>query len=143
MQAQQLIEFLGNHTLLAVAFVGISIGLAWTFIAGRAQAGYSVSPTDVIRLVGHEDAVVLDIRGEGEFASGHIVNAINLPESGLKAASARLEKYRSRPLIVVCGNGQRSAVVSADLRKQGFERALSLQGGLNAWKTAGLPLAKK
>ena len=143
MQAQQLIEFLGNHPLLALAFVGISAGLAWTFVAGRGAAGSSLSPMDAIRLIGHEDAVVVDLRGEGEFAGGHVVNSVNVPESALKGSTARLDKYRSRPLVLVCATGQRAAALGASLRKQGFEKAMVLQGGLNAWQSAGLPLAKK
>lgn len=143
MQAQQLVEFLGNNPLLAFAFVGICAGLAWTFIVGRAQSGKSVTPMEAIRLTGREDAVVVDVRGEADFAGGHVVNAVNVPESALKDSTTRIDKYRSRSLIVVCQSGQRGAAVSANLRKQGFEKAVALQGGLGAWQTAGLPLAKK
>ena len=143
MRSEQLIEFLGNHPALTLAFVAICAGIAWTFIAGRTAAGKSVSPMDAVRLTSREDAVVLDVRGESEFAAGHIVNAVNVSESTLKDSTARIDKYRDRTLVVACKTGQRAGAVSAALRKQGFEKALALQGGIAAWQSAGLPLSKK
>lgn len=143
MQAQQLIEFLGNHPALALAFVAICAGIAWTFIVGRTSAGKSVTPMEAVGLTGREDAVVVDVRGEGEFSGGHIVNALNVPETALKDSTARLDKLRERTLIVVCKNGQRAGAVADSLRKQGFQKALALQGGIAAWQNAGYPLTRK
>lgn len=143
MTSQQLIEFLGNHPELAFAFAAICGGIAWTFIAGRAAAGKSVTPMEAVRLTGREDAVVVDVRGEAEFASGHIVDAMNVPESALKESTARVDKYRERPIVLVCKTGQRAGTVTQSLRKQGFEKAVALAGGITAWQNAGLPLTKK
>ena len=59
MQPQQLIEFLGNHPALTLALVAILAGIAWTFIAGRAASGRSVSPVEAVQLTSREDAVVV------------------------------------------------------------------------------------
>ena len=143
MQAQQLLEFLGNHPLMTAALVGIAGALAWTFISGRMQSGNSVTPLEAIRLVSHEDAVVVDVRGDGEYDAGHIVESMCIAESAIKDSPGELQKYKSRPVIVVCKTGQRSAGVSASLRQQGFEKAVTLNGGIAAWQSAGLPLTRK
>jgi rhodanese-related sulfurtransferase len=43
-------------------------------------------------------------------------------------------------VIAICRSGHRSAAACGRLRKAGFERVFNLQGGVNAWKNAGLPM---
>ncbi|MEO8411623.1 MAG: rhodanese-like domain-containing protein [Propionivibrio sp.] len=45
-------------------------------------------------------------------------------------------------MVVVCQNGARSATACKQLEKLGFTRAQNLDGGINAWRTAGFPLKK-
>jgi len=56
--------------------------------------------------------------------------------------SPELVKRKDKPLIVYDDGGERSAKAAAALRKLGFERVVSLTGGLGAWKQAGLPVEK-
>lgn len=143
MQFEQLIEFLTNHPGLSLAFLALSGGIVWTFVAARAQAGISLAPLDAVRTISGEDALVVDVRGESEFASGHIVNSMNVPESVLKDSPAKLDKHRDKTIVTVCKSGQKSTAVAASLRKQGFDKVYNLRGGLVAWENAGLPLTKK
>ena len=139
----QAVEFFRNHPLLIMAFIGIVMGLVWTFVAGRAQGVARLAPSDVTRLINSEDAVVIDVRSDGEFRQGHIINAINVPESQIASADSTLAKHRGDPVITVCRTGQLSARAGAALKRAGFERVHTLAGGLLAWESASLPLSKK
>ena len=137
----QFLEFFGNHIALFVALFAIAGMLAWT-ILGSAGA-MKVSPAAATQLINDEDAIVVDVRGDGEFRDGHIVNAINIPVSALSEQLDKLEKHRHKPIISSCRTGQQAATACSLLRKNGFEKAYALGGGILAWRDANLPLTKK
>jgi len=138
------VAFFQNHPVLVLAFVGLAGALAYTFVAGAGARGVArVGPTEATRLINQEDAVVVDVRGDGEFHQGHIINAVHLPLQQLAEQLGRLERHRQRPLITVCRTGQQSLRAAAILRKHGFERIYHLRGGIVAWEGANLPLTRK
>ena len=139
----QYIEFFQNHPLLVMAFIGLFVGLMWTLVAGRSQGLRRVGAMEATRLINSDDALVVDVRSDAEFRQGHIINAINVPEKQLDGHAEKLDKHRTRPLIMVCRTGQSAARVGAALRKRGFESIYTLDGGLTSWQAASLPLAKK
>ena len=139
----QFAEFFKNHTLLVMAFIGLTGGIVWTFIAGRTPGVARLGPADLTRLVNQEDAIVIDVRPDAEFRQGHIVGSINVPQKQLESDLGRLQKYKNKPVVAVCKMGQDSAKAGAQLKKQGFEQVHTLQGGLMAWQQAALPLAKE
>ena len=71
-----------------------------------------------------------------------MLNSRHLAIGELEARSSELEKYKAKPVIVICESGSRSDKAAATLRKQGFGQVFSLSGGIGAWKQAGLPLEK-
>lgn len=137
---EQYAAFLLDNVVLAMLFVGLLGALVWTSIS-TTGAG-QLSPADAVRLISREDAVVIDIRPDGEFRNGHIVNAIHIPFDQIDSRLGRLGKYRSKPVIAACRTGQQSASVAKRLRSEGFERVHRLQGGVLAWQNADLPLTK-
>jgi rhodanese-related sulfurtransferase len=138
---EQMIEFLLNHPYLTLAFVGIMGALVWTQLQAGSRAT-RLSPMDATRLISHEDAVVLDVRGDGAYRAGHILNAVHVPIDPLSTQAKMLAKYRGRPIIATCRTGQRSAEALKTLRGLGFERLYTLSGGIAAWEGANLPLSK-
>ena len=86
-----------------------------------------------------DDAVVLDVREPGEWARGHVPNAVHLPMGEVSDQLANLPKLDG-PLPVVCRSGGRSAKVVEFLRVQGVD-AVNVTGGTQAWAAAGKPLA--
>ena len=143
MQVDRLPEFLSNHPLLGMGLLAILGGIAWTFLQGSARGVRKLSPSDVTRLINHEDAIVLDVRSDGEFRQGHIVNALNIPDTQLADRIDKLNKYRERPIIATCRTGQVSAKAGGKLAAHGFEKVYSLSGGILAWESASLPLTRK
>lgn len=87
-------------------------------------------------------AVVLDVRGAGEFEAGHVPGAMNVPMDQLSEAAkdGKLDMLRSAPFAVVCASGQRSAQACVRLSKVlGFAAPVNVQGGMVAWTQAGYP----
>ena len=84
--------------------------------------------------------VVLDVRTAGEFASGHIENAINIDveSSDFDAQIAKLDKKVE--YAVYCHSGRRSGIATEKMAKSGFEKVTNLNGGIQAWQAAGFPL---
>ena len=139
---EQLLEFAGNHPLLVGAFFAVLTALAWNLLSDPGGKN-AVDPMAATALINHENAVVLDVRSMAEFKDGHIVNAVNIPLNGLGNNLKQLEKHRDKPIIAVCRSGSRSGAACRPLRKQGFEQAKNLRGGMMAWESANLPVNRK
>ena len=135
----QLFEFVGNHPIL----VGIFAVLLTLFIRNETQrGGRGVSPQELVNLVNREGAVVLDVRDSKEFAAGHIVDAVNVPHTSLESRLAELEKYKEKPVTIVCKMGQHAGTAGAMLRKAGFGSVSRLSGGMTEWRNQNLPVVK-
>ena len=143
MTIEQLAEFAGNHPGLFIA-LGVVLGLlVWNLLASQISGIKSLLPQEAIFLVNREDAIILDVREENEYAQGHILNSVHIPLSTLSSKTGRIEKYRSRPIIASCMSGNRSGQACNLLKKNGFEKMHNLKGGIIAWQNASLPLTKK
>ena len=136
----QILEFVGNHPLLFVAF-GATLGmLVWTEWTRVRSAATALSPYAATQLVNGGDALFVDVREEKEYKAGHLLNAKNFPVSKLDERMHEIEKLKGRDLVVYCDNGMRTSRATAKLRKQGFEKLHTLAGGLTAWEKASLPV---
>jgi rhodanese-related sulfurtransferase len=74
---------------------------------------------------------IVDVREPWEADICSLPDALSLPLMSLPARLAEIA--RDRPVVVVCHHGVRSGQVVAWLRGQGFEKAVNLQGGIDAW----------
>jgi len=83
--------------------------------------------------------IVVDVRELEEYEQGHVPGAINLPQADL--ASRLDELPRDCPLVLICRSGARSLRAAQFLRQVGFEQVANVQGGTEAWRVAGKPLA--
>jgi len=140
---EQFIEFIGNNGVLAGVFLLLLVFLAHDILGAYFSGIKSIGPAVATGLINHESAVVLDVRENAEFSSGHILNAIHIPFSSIQTQLKKLEKFREKPIIVSCRSGSRSNSVCKQLRKEGFEHLYNLQGGVLAWESSNLPLTKK
>lgn len=139
---EQVLPFITKHWFLVALFL---IAFIWLIIeeTRRKGGGVRLTPQLTTQLINKEKAVVLDIRDVNAFGSGHITGAINIPLPTLDNSVKQLEKYKERPLVVVCATGQKASVVMNKLRKQGYTKIYILAGGIAAWKNANLPLVTK
>jgi rhodanese-related sulfurtransferase len=139
----QVFEFMGNHPILfALLFVIIGF-LIWDTLGTQILGIHSIRPYQAISMVNHQEAVILDVREEHELAHGRILNAVHVPLTLLvKNQVHSLERYRDKPIIVSCAQGNRSVRSCMILKKNGFTKIHNLKGGIVAWEEANLPLTK-
>ncbi|MBM3260181.1 MAG: rhodanese-like domain-containing protein [Candidatus Sericytochromatia bacterium] len=90
--------------------------------------------------VQHPEAVLVDVREPAEFAEGHVEGAVLAPLGTLGAWAAQHPK--DRPVVLVCKSGRRATKAAEQLGAAGFKALVHLEGGMEAWKAAGLPVAR-
>jgi len=84
--------------------------------------------------------VVVDTRSEFEFGRGHIPGAINAPVRKILLNRATLPQDKKREMVVHCEHGQRAWLARLVLGLYGYRNTKTLEGDLEEWKKAGLPL---
>ncbi len=104
------------------------------------KGGKALTPQQLINRVNSEEALVVDVREEKDYKAGHIVDAINIPHGKMAERWVELEKYRSRPLILVCAQGHHAGPAGKVLAGEGFADINRLGGGMSEWKNMQLPL---
>jgi rhodanese-related sulfurtransferase len=129
-----------NIFLIAVACVSGAM-LVWPLLR-RGAGGPSVNTLEATQLINREDALVVDVREQAEYAQSHILNARLLPLSQVEAKIGDIEKFKDKPVILYCATGSRSSTAASVLRKGGFSKVFNLSGGFSAWQQAGLPVQK-
>lgn len=102
-----------------------------------------LSPADVAaRPRGERPVRLLDVRTPGEYAAVHIPGAYNVPLDALGAHARAIRDAVAAPVILVCQSGQRARRAEATLRAAGLDDLHVLDGGVNAWVAAGLPVER-
>jgi rhodanese-related sulfurtransferase len=134
-----LVKFIIDHSFLIAVVVLSGGALLWPVLTVR---GKRASALEVTQLINRGKATIVDVRDAAEFAGGHVRDAKNIPLPELGKRVGELEKFKNRSIIVVCQKGARSAAAASILAKAGFEDVVCLDGGLAAWQTQGLPIAK-
>ena len=85
-----------------------------------------------------DGVTVIDVRGASEWAGGNLPGAVHIPLGYLPERSHEIP--RSRPVVLQCQSGARSAIAASILERQGFTEVINLAGGFSGWKAAGLPV---
>lgn len=86
----------------------------------------------------HTDHTLVDVRTPGEYISGHLPGALNIPLHQL--ASRANEIPDMKPVVLVCATANRSATGSAILVRNGYTNVYNLRGGTASWMRQGLPV---
>lgn len=133
------LEFLINHWILSGLWLGLFVTL---LVYLKAKSGKALSPYQATQLVNRENGVVLDIRERKNYEDGHIVDAVNIPLAKLKERLAELEKFKEKPIVVVCQMGNQSGEAVKLLEGQGFASVARMSGGMAEWQTQGLPAVR-
>jgi len=139
----QLSAFISENLMLCLAFVIIFMMLFNNLLGAKLKGYKPVSPSEATQLINHSDAVIVDVREDKEYVTGHIVNSIHIPQSKITDRLSELELYKEKPIIVSCRSGSRSAHVCGILKKKGFDQIHNLSGGIMAWQNASLPITKQ
>ena len=129
-----------NLVLIAVALISGAL-LLWPSISRRGRGGLSAAAAT--QLINRRNAVVVDLRSAAEYAGGHLPSARHVEFGELQAKVAQLVKNKSNPVLLVCQNGQQSNKAARIVRDAGYAEVHVLEGGVNAWQQAGMPVVKQ
>ncbi|MDX1663586.1 MAG: rhodanese-like domain-containing protein [Candidatus Promineifilaceae bacterium] len=107
------------------------------FLLGRKAKQITVDAAYERALDPESPALIVDVRQPLERRSGAIPGSVNLPLTQLRGGQSRLPA--DRPLLTICRSGHRSPLAARMLKRAGYE-VLDVEGGMQAWEDAGLPL---
>lgn len=133
-----MLSFLIENWIPAVMALVSGALLLWPVLQRGAQGG-AISPSEAVRLINREKAVVIDVCEPAEYAAGHVAGSRSIPLGTLEG-SKDLPSNKTLPLVVVCASGMRASRAAGTLRKAGYANAQVLAGGLKAWREANLPV---
>ena len=116
----------------------IYIALALIFSLNSISAElWTVSElNESISKLDHE-LVLLDVRTQAEYDSGHILNAINISHDEILEDPELLAEYKDTQMVVFCRSGVRAGKVIQLLESIGFEDIIDIDGDMLAWSEAG------
>mgnify|MGYP001822324786 CR=1 FL=1 len=132
-------EFLAQQWMLVGALV-VAVGMLVQYESRK--SGQSLSPQQAINLVNTEDGIFVDLRDGGDYGKGHIANAVSIPAAKIDGRMAELDKYKEKPVVLVCKMGQHSGAVGKKLGQAGYSRVFRMSGGMMEWGQQQLPLVK-
>jgi len=82
---------------------------------------------------------IVDVRRKPEWDQGHIAGALHKPLDRVAKMLGDLD--RTKPVVVHCKGGYRSAIACSLIQRAGFQNVTNLIGGLDAWQATGLAVS--
>jgi rhodanese-related sulfurtransferase len=128
---QKLINGLFVVALLTVALSGNALAM------GELSKTVKVEQVTDLQKAG---TLVLDVREVTEYAEAHVSGSTLIPLGQLAQRLQELGADKSKPVVLICRSGRRSAQALAILEQAGFSAASNVEGGMLAWQKAGLPV---
>jgi rhodanese-related sulfurtransferase len=133
------VKFIIDHIFLFGIVILSGGALLWPMLGAR---GKRASALEVTQMINRGKTTIIDVREPGEFASGHLLDAKNIPLGELAKRIGELDKVKAKSIVVVCQRGARAATAAKTLEQAGFTDVVNLDGGVIAWQSQGLPLVK-
>jgi rhodanese-related sulfurtransferase len=134
-------EYTTNHPFLVAAAAILAVLAVVIELRQRSRGGSSVGTADAVRLQ-NTGALLVDVRDSSDYEAGHIIEARHIPAADIASRAESLKKFKEKPVIVYCDGGSNSATAARQLREAGFNKVVTLSGGLNSWRQENLPLVK-
>lgn len=97
-----------------------------------------MTPADARSRLASGDAALVDVREDDEWRLGHAAEAVHLPLNKLIADPGQLPE--GKDLVFICETGTRSALAAEYAAAIGRENLANVEGGTEAWQSAGLPM---
>ncbi|MCO7188852.1 rhodanese-like domain-containing protein [Pseudoalteromonas rubra] len=139
---EQYIEFLGRNPILSIIWLVLAAMLVSSWLKGMFSKIRQINPQQLTILVNRQDGQVFDMRAAKEFNGSRIAGSEHMNvEKAKQNDFAGLEKFKTKPIILVCNTGMTASGIASNMYKAGFEQVYVLSGGFGAWQTAGLPTA--
>ncbi len=100
------------------------------------------SPQEVEQLLRSGEVQLGDVREKNEWDEGYIPGAVHVPRGYLEIWAEDRLPDKTKPTVLYCAGGVRSAMAADTLAKLGYQKVISMVGGFNRWKDGGLPWTK-
>ena len=107
----------------------------------RTRALAVLESVDATSVAQSNGGTIIDVRNRSEWNSGHLPAATHIYLGDLPEKAATLN--RDARIVVHCQTGTRASIAASLLQARGFTAVAVLTGGFNAWRKAGLPVAKE
>ena len=117
---------------LKIGYENLAGALAGGMPAWRA-AGHPAAVTPLLTPGQVDPAAVIDVRQAGEYAGGHLPGARNIE---LGALTRQAASVAGRPVVTMCGHGERAATAASVLERAGHTAVAVLAGGPPDWAHA-------
>jgi rhodanese-related sulfurtransferase len=111
-------------------------------LLGALDASAGPTAVDVTQAMAmqNQGAMLIDVREPDEYAQGHAPGSTLIPLGQLEKRLDELKGSKDKPIALICRSGSRSGKAQQILEKAGFSKAVNVDGGLNAWTKASLPV---
>ena len=106
----------------------------------RARITETDVPTVRARLERGDGFHLVDVREESEWAEGRLPGAVHLGKGVIERDVEEALPDLDAEIVLYCGGGYRSALAADNLRRMGYTNVASMDGGIRAWRDAGLPI---
>lgn len=95
------------------------------------------------KLDNHEPLILIDVREESEWPTGHISTAIHIGKGIIERDIEKLIPDVNTPIVTYCSGGFRCALVADTLQQMGYTQVYSLEKGLQDWMDSGFSLTSE
>lgn len=112
------------------------------FANAQQQAIKNVNAPEFKNLIAKKDGILLDVRTQYEFESGHIKDTEQLNYYAFSFKENLLLLPKDKPIYVYCRTGYRSGKTVEILKANGYKNVYNLQYGLKDWELKGFPIGK-
>jgi rhodanese-related sulfurtransferase len=128
------LEFILNHYILSLALAVVTYLLIQELFDTAFKKFGSVSPLLAVAKMNDTDTLVIDVREPHEFIHSHIEQSVNMPLGKLPEDFSKIAEHKTKPVLIACQTGTRSASAGKVLTKAGFEQVFVITGGMQAWE---------
>ena len=97
----------------------------------------------VYRQLETKQFILIDVREDHEWQTGHLPSAIHLGRGIIERDIAKLVADKNTSIVLYCGGGFRSALSAYNLQQMGYTNVLSMDGGVKLWKKLNYSLSQE
>jgi rhodanese-related sulfurtransferase len=131
--------------ILHIPHQRIVILLVWAALitACAGKGGSDMTPDQLLADIKQGTApVIVDVRTQGEYESGHVPGAQHLPFYAMWSQHDQITAKPNDPIVVYCEHGPRAWIGKFALWTVGFKNIAYLDGHMSGWKQQGMPMEK-
>lgn len=132
-----------HKNVVHLFLIGVIITFSSCVKTTNNQAVQLISSDEANALLAIEEVQLLDVRSAAEFSLGHIPNSQNIDVLSPSFDDDIKLLDKSKPVMVYCKSGNRSAKCSKKLQAAGFIKIYDLDGGISKWKHQGYDIKVK